>query len=134
MRNTTSENRDEIMALVRQCESTTRAMEILELQGQFELCRGTELPTNGSGDLVYLHMGIEFGPVNENDPLFCTATLPDGWSIRPTDDRLWSELVDEDGMVWARIFYRASPHDRHAYIMPDPVIHEEFLAERQGEC
>ena len=50
------------------------------------------------------------------DDLFINATLPEGWHIRPTEHRCWSELTDEQGAVQAEIFYKAASYDRRADI------------------
>lgn len=87
-----------------------------EKRGQAELVSASALPVQmGEGDRELLESrGIVFGtPV---DALFLTATLPTGWSKRATDHDMWSELLDVDGKVVANIFYKASAHDRRAFL------------------
>ena len=59
-------------------------------------------------------MGIVFG--EDVDDLFVSCVLPEGWSKRPTDHSMWSDLVDNKDRVRARIFYKAAFYDRRAYL------------------
>ncbi len=61
-------------------------------------------------------MGIEF--LQEADDLFVFAILPDGWKKQATDHDMHSELIDDKGVVRARIFYKAAFYDRSASITP----------------
>ena len=90
------------------------AIEAQEARGQEELVNSDQLPVDVRGDKASLP--IELGPPSSNDPLFCRATLPDGWSKRPTDHAMWSELVDDKGVVRAMIFYKAAFYDRSAHM------------------
>jgi hypothetical protein len=121
MRNTAAEIQSdpyEIIAMGIKCENPGRAIELMEIQGQMELCRSTELPTDGSGHPAFSKMGVTFGPPHEKDPLFCDATIPEGWSIRPTNHSMWSDLVDDRGRIRASIFYKAAYYDRKAHMRP----------------
>lgn len=88
-----------------------------EARGQRELVMSTQLPVVCHGQKEELvRAGVIFGEPCEDDSLFCEATLPDGWTKRPTDHSMWSELVDGDGKVRARIFYKAAFYDRVAHM------------------
>jgi hypothetical protein len=52
----------------------------------------------------------------KKDPIFCLAELPKGWKKRPTEHSMWSELVDENNVVKAEIFYKAAFYDRSAFM------------------
>lgn len=91
-------------------------IEAQEAQGQRQLVGSTQLPVKGNHDPKFAEMGIIFGASTPDDPLFCEATLPAGWSKRATDHSMWSEIVDEIGKVRASIFYKAAFYDRDAFI------------------
>ena len=73
-------------------------------------------------------MGITFGDPAESDdplfvdaqlpddPLFVDAQLPDGWRVEATDHSMWSNLLDDQGMVRGSIFYKAAFYDRDAFM------------------
>lgn len=95
---------------------TSNAIEAQEKRGQQELAASTDLPTQGSDDPAFAKMGIVFGPPHPDDPMFRPATLPDGWSIKPSDHPMWSYIVDAKGRERASIFYKAAFYDRDAFI------------------
>lgn len=93
------------------------AIEAQEARGQQELVESAQLPVNVRGDKSALEKaGVVFGEPCKSDPLFCFAQLPAGWSKRPTDHAMWSELVDGNGNVRATIFYKAAFYDRDAFM------------------
>lgn len=88
-----------------------------EARGQSELVNSAALPTQIRGDRAILESaGVIFGEPNPEDPLFCDVTLPAGWMKRSTEHPLWSDLVDDQGTVRARIFYKAAFYDRDAFM------------------
>jgi hypothetical protein len=95
------------------------AIERQEAEGQKELVEaGCFLPTEAPEDLLSFIVteGGDLGELVVDDPLFFHATLPEGWSIKPTDHSMWSDLVDADGVVVASIFYKAAFYDRKAHM------------------
>ena len=60
-------------------------------------------------------LGFIFSDI-PGDNVLCVATLPDGWSIKPTDQPMWSDVVDENGITRGDMFYRASTYDRDAHM------------------
>lgn len=58
----------------------------------------------------------EWGVVRmgEADDLFFAVSLPEGWSKQSTNNSLYSNLVDGDGLIRASIFYKSSFYDRKA--------------------
>jgi len=94
------------------------AIEKQEAQGQREFVESTLLPTdfNFCKKEDFEALGFKFGEPVEGDPMFCEATLPDGWKKRATDHSMWSEIVDDTGKVRAMIFYKAAFYDRDAFI------------------
>ena len=89
-----------------------------EARGQDQLVMSEMLPTQISAEDKKLleTAGIRFGQPEKNDPLFCKAALPTGWSKQPTDHSMWSTLVDENGIERASIFYKAAFYDRRAFM------------------
>lgn len=95
----------------------SEAIEFQEAQGQRELLHSETLPTPKQEDRVALEeFGVVFGDLVEGDPLFTYCTIPAGWTKRPTDHSMWSDLVDEQGRVRARIGYKAAFYDRWSQI------------------
>jgi hypothetical protein len=92
--------------------------EIQETQGQMELVNSTCLPVacDHNEKRVLQEAGVIFDEPLQDDPIFCNAILPAGWSKRATNHSMWSELVDETGRVRATIFYKAAFYDRSAHL------------------
>ena len=92
-----------------------RSIERQEATGQLELCRSKQLPTDGL-DAIAESLGIKIIGPSSGDDLFSDVVLLEGWSVRPTGQSMWSELVSDTGAVVASIFYKAAFYDRHAFI------------------
>ena len=94
-------------------------IEASEAAGQRELVKdATRLPIESNAIVPRARVseltGIVFGePI---DDLFVSVTLPNGWTIRPTEHAMWSDLVNDKGMTVATIFYKAAFYDRRARI------------------
>lgn len=85
----------------------------MEAAGQRQLVASTSFPTAAPiADLEAL--GFTFGPVDEADPLFRPATLPQGWSREGSDHAMWSYILDGQGRRRVAIFYKAAFYDRSA--------------------
>jgi hypothetical protein len=90
-----------------------------EARGQQNLIRSEILPkklmhSHDSKELIYKTLGIVI--LGEADDLFDKVKLPDGWTKKPTDHNMWSELFDEKGRKRASIFYKAAYYDRSAHM------------------
>ena len=94
------------------------AIERQEARGQQSFVASETLPTDMSPEdkQALDAAGVEFLGVVEDDPIFQYAKLPEGWEKRRTDHSMWSDLVDSDGEVVARIFYKAAFYDRSAHL------------------
>jgi len=90
------------------------AIEAQESRGEEELLASAILPTNVHGREKLEAQGVMFGEPLPDDPLFCYARLPAGWKKRATDHSMWIEIVDNEGTVQAKIFYKAAFYDRSA--------------------
>ncbi len=91
-----------------------------ESRGQDQLVNSAMLPTEcpPTLELALEERGVVFGSANKRDPMFREATLPQGWQKRATDHSMWSELVDDSGVVVAMMFYKAASYDRRAFMSP----------------
>lgn len=95
-----------------------------EARGQSELVQSVQLPIKGllgRDRAAWEALGVKIldastGTVDANDALFCRVELPAGWKKVPTDHAMWTDLVDADGKLRGRIFYKAAFYDRCAHI------------------
>jgi hypothetical protein len=95
-------------------------IEDMEAQGQRELTGQTsKLPTKGSENPAWAKMGVIYGKPDPSDPVFSGVQLPAGWKLRPTDHSMWNDLLDDQGRVRAKMFYKAAFYDRSANIRPE---------------
>ncbi len=104
--------------------NTSGAIEGQEARGQTALVNSTALPKkmlHGTTREQLESMGIVFG--SSQDVLFIEATLPAGWTKRPTNHSMWSDLVDDNNRVRASIFYKAAFYDRSAHISLNTFFH-----------
>jgi hypothetical protein len=139
--NTTEEiaSGDGAMAMVLSLLSGDQEQAILgqERQGQAELVGSTVLPTDiqGDGRRALEVAGVVFGKRVAGDPMFTEATLPEGWRKVATSHDMWSDLLDDLGRVRARIFYKASWHDRSSHMSVEARygVRTEY-EKRSGEC
>lgn len=98
---------------------TGQAIEEQERAGGREMLQATHtLPVDGSDDPKLAELGIVFGEVLEDDPIFREATLPEGWTRRDGEHPYgyWTYLDDENGVQRVAIFYKAAFYDRRATI------------------
>jgi hypothetical protein len=89
-----------------------------EKRGQTSFVKSDTLPLDMKDNAreVLVALGVQFHGVVEDDPIFEYVTLPPGWTKRPTDHDMWSELLDERGRVRANIFYKAAFYDRSSML------------------
>jgi hypothetical protein len=117
--NTTKRLRDPVEASLYLMEALANEgrpgqIEAMEAEGQRQLVNSDRLPTDRKGDFEAL--GFTFGEPDKNDPMFCPATLPPGWTRKGSDHAMWSYLLDEHGKQRVAIFYKAAPYDRRAFM------------------
>lgn len=91
-------------------------IEAQERTGQSQLVHSDRLPAKMGDQAAYEALGFTFGPVDEDDPLFRPATLPQGWEKRATDHSMGSVIVDTLGRERVSIFYKAAFYDRDAHM------------------
>lgn len=98
---------------------TPGGIEAQEARGQRDLVSSQRLPRRcPKADLEAL--GFKFAVQStDGDDLFWGVEYPSGWSMRPTDHSMWSELIDPKGRRRAGIFYKAAFYDRSAHMNLD---------------
>lgn len=115
----------EMLVLHGEGKSPSDAIEDQEVRGQKKLCDSKLLPTkmrcafgscNSDPKKVLRSWGVEVGEQVKGDELFVECKLPDGWSIRPTEHAMWSDLVDAKGRKRGAMFYKAAFYDRKAHL------------------
>lgn len=118
IRNTAADANDPIHAMMMLADAMGGPgyIERQEAQGQEQLVNSDRLPVKRGNEAQWLDLGFTFAAPDPADPLFCEATLPQGWSRQPTDHSMWSELVDGLGRTRASIFYKAAFYDRDAFM------------------
>lgn len=80
----------------------------------------------------YEKMGITIH--DEADDLFWNVSLPEGWSIKATDHRLWKHVYDEKGRKRADFFYKAAAWDRDAFINFETRYHAKVDHVADSSC
>lgn len=100
----------------------TLDIENQESEGQKELIESLQLPkkcnspSKGNAFELYHKMGIKTFTTSKGDNLFIGVKLPKGWKKTGTDHSMWSNLIDDKGVIRAHIFYKASSYDRESFI------------------
>lgn len=84
-----------------------------EKRGQNALQRADVFPLDmQSPQADYERLGFVFG--EHVDECFVAVTFPEGWSKRPTDHSMHTDVLDEHGRKRFGIFYKAAFYDRSA--------------------
>jgi hypothetical protein len=121
--------------------ATPGGIEAQEKAGQTTFVNNSTLPIDLNRSCTWedlATLGIVKGePV---DDLFVKVELPTGWTKKPTEHSMWSDLCDEQGRVRARIFYKAAFYDRSAALTlvqcytygAQPVIKDDWNGPRWG--
>lgn len=79
--------------------------------------------------------GCVFGEPLYDDPLWCYAACPQGWTKRATEHEMWTELLDTEGIVRAEIFYvwdDPAPRDTRDTFMRTKVPEENSEENSSG--
>lgn len=99
-------------------EGPTTYIEAMEAEGQQQLLSSNQLPRHAKPHWdAFEALGIRRGEnVGGLDGLFCTATLPDGWTRQASQNPIWTSLIDERGLKRVEIFYKAAFYDRSAFM------------------
>lgn len=94
---------------------TPGGIEAQEAAGQTSFVNNSTLPINSNGGKPALEA---FGIIYKTpvDDLFVNVELPAGWKKQKTDHSMSTDLLDENGIRRASIFYKAAFYDRDASI------------------
>lgn len=97
--------------------STPGGIEAQEARGQQAFSQSSTLPKemgyNASREKLE-QIGFVFG--KDYDDIFINVTFPEGWSIKPTEHSMHSDLLDNKGRARGSVFYKAAFYDRRAYV------------------
>lgn len=104
--------------------SASVPIERMERDGQRQLVNSDRLPSriNAPGRpqaearAEFEALGFTFGDPDPDDPMFMSATLPEGWKREGSDHAMWSYLLDTAGRQRVGIFYKAAFYDRSAHM------------------
>ena len=113
--------------------ATPGGIEAQEKRGQNTFVNSSSLPKNmlhGCTREKLEKMGIVFG--EDEDDIFISVTLPEGWKKQATEHSMWSDLIDDKGRKRAAIFYKAAFYDRNAHIWL--VKRYGFNLYAEGDC
>lgn len=91
-------------------------VEEMEVAGQDQLVNSVLVPVkvNFGTDEDLEALGFKLGKPLIDDPIFRPATFPTGWTRRPGETVYWSEILDAEGNVRIKVFYKAAFYDRRA--------------------
>lgn len=122
IRNTTDTPAEVLLANM-MIRGTNASIEAMEAAGQRELVESDELPVEMQPSREEFEaLGFVFGEIVDGDPLFRYATLPEGWTHKPSDHSMWSYVVDELGQERVAVFYKAAFYDRRANMSLRPAL------------
>lgn len=107
---------DPLFALAGMAVNPSRFIHEQEAAGQRQLVNSDTIPIRGISDQLLSAMGFTLGEPVPGDKLFRFATLPAGWSKKPTDHDMWSNIVDDKGRERISVFYKAAFYDRDAFM------------------
>lgn len=101
------------------------AAERMERGEQRRAVASTNLPNPRGCKAEWEALGVVFG--EKVDDLFIRATLPEGWSVEPSDHSMWNNIMDDKGRRRGQYFYKGAFYDRDAFLNhPD----RRYMAER----
>jgi hypothetical protein len=111
----------------------THTIQRAQAWAQKEISQGKIFPVQGTlgREKLWNDMGIQLGTRTDEDSLFRHVQLPAGWKVRPDPQdelQMFSDLIDPEGSVRARIFYKEAEYDRHAYISLSKEINAKTAA------
>jgi len=96
--------------------NSSEAVEQAERDGQALEVSKQRLPWDNKHREAYESLGFTFG--DKIDDLWQSVTFPPGWSKRPTDHALYTDIVDEQGNRRGSYFYKAVFYDQSASMWP----------------
>lgn len=96
---------------------TPGGIEAQELKGQLAQAVLETLPAEflGCSKEDFEKLGFKFTSKTP-DGVFWNCKFPAGWKKLPTDHSMWTDLIDDKGVTYANIFFKAAFYDYHAHI------------------
>jgi hypothetical protein len=92
-------------------------IEAQEAQGQRDLVSSFDrLPARMSEKERELATKLGFVIGEPIDTVFVSVTAPEGWTLRPTEHSMHSDILDANGVVRGGMFYKAAFYDRRATV------------------
>ena len=77
------------------------------LEGQNQVQRSKLIPKNMQGqEDIFSELGFKFYNYGLNDKMYCSI-LPEGWDLQPTQNVLWTKIIDDNGLTRGLIYYNA---------------------------
>ena len=95
---------------------TKRSFERLAPGSTYLTATGDTLPMAGSKDKSFAEIGVVFGDVCAEDPMFRSCTLPEGWTVIAVNDLGLHALMDAASNKRARIVCRNRAGMREVHI------------------
>jgi len=96
--------------------STPGGIEAQEAAGQQSFVANETLPKECPREALEA-LGFVFG--DDADDIFINVQFPEGWTKKPTDHSMWSDLLDDQGRKRGSIFYKAAFYDRSSHMNLD---------------
>jgi hypothetical protein len=93
-----------------------KAVENQEKNGQMMEANRQTLPRDMRGITQEQMEGLGFVFGEPADDLFVYVTFPAGWTKRPTEHSMHTDIVDDKGRRRGGIFYKAAYYDRSAHM------------------
>ena len=127
-------SRDELEAfimLIRAMNGEQNVIENMEKEGQERAVANCMMAKEMEpSKKEWEQLGFRFIDIPDDDVL-CKAVLPEGWSIRPTDHSMWSDIYDNNNLKRGSMFYKSSFYDRKAHmsLMTRYRVHKEYIDE-----
>lgn len=95
---------------------TSNAIERMEKAGQEQFAQSDILPTADTSkpetEAALKALGFELGGKVPGDDMFRYAKLPKGWTRKPTDHAMYTDILDAKGRKRAVVGYKAAFYDR----------------------
>ena len=103
-------------ALIRGIKGEDNIVENMEKEGQQHVISNTMMARKMWPSKEHFEqLGFIFEDIPGDDVL-CYATLPDGWSMKETDNAMCTNIIDENRVIRGSLIYKAAVYDRRAHM------------------
>lgn len=105
---------DELLAFIRAINGEENFLENMEVEGQQKAIRRNKMAKSMRPEKeIWEQLGFKFSEIEDDDILY-DATLPEGWSMQATEHAMWINILDPNGRIRGKMFYKAAFYDRRA--------------------